>query len=105
MTSHIHQPGVRTGVNMLCAERYRDAKYKFKHEWFSGRGGVENHAQIRQHPPRGMTIDDWNRLVDYYMRDKNISRSRANIGNRTRMHYPSLHGTKSYVEIRDETVI
>ena len=90
---------------MLCAERYRDAKYKFKREWFSGRGGVKNHTQIRQHPPPGMTIDDWNMLVDYYMREQHQHRSQANSDNRRRQPYPSLHGTKAYVEMRDETVV
>ena len=52
-----------------------------------------------------MTLEDWNTLVDYYMSDHSLRRSRANTENRSKQPYPSIHGTKAYVEIRDETVV
>ena len=97
---------IRHGILQYCAERYADAKYKFKRDWFfkGGGGGSERIEELREDPSPFMTPIDWNLLLDYYMRDERLQQSNTNRQNRRQAPYPSLHGAKLYVEICHDMV-
>ena len=69
-----------------------------------GGGGGDRIEELREDPPPFMTPIDWNLLLDYYMRDERLQQSNTNRQNRRQAPYPSLHGAKSYVEIRHDAV-
>ena len=95
---------LKKGLGNICAERYSDSKYKVKRDYFTRKGGIDNIREIRQQPPPGMDISEWNALVDYYTQEQHIHQSQVNRANRRQQAYPSLHGAKWYVEIRDDRV-
>lgn len=66
---------IRSWVALICFERYRDCKSRFKHEWFSMRKGFEHPKEIRQFPPPNMEIDECDKNVDYILDEEKKKRS------------------------------
>lgn len=99
-----HNAQIRLGIDRLCAERYRDQKYKFKEKWFEQRGGVMQAEQLRQSPPPNMEPAEWSLYMDYFCGEKVVQRSQVNTEIRAQQVHQSLHGRKAYSQYRYQNV-
>lgn len=96
---------LNTAIMNLCGKYYRDKKNKFKTKWFTKRQGMDHPDEIRDFPPPGMTVEEWNNNVNYITDEKNLTKAERNKINRSKMRYASLHGGRSYAQIRHRMVI
>lgn len=91
-------------METICAERYKDRKSRFKHEWFADREGFEHPGEISQFPPPNIADGEWDKFEDYVVGEANKGSSVVNTENKSKQQYPSLHGTRFYADIRHANV-
>ncbi|MFS7969398.1 putative transposase, Ptta/En/Spm, plant [Helianthus anomalus] len=83
------------GLNAVYMKRYRSRKAKAKEE-FLANGGETDVARARANIPKGMSEEDWNKTVDYFLTKEHKDRSCANKSNRQKQLYTNHGGSSTY---------
>ncbi|GKG00327.1 hypothetical protein Tco_0302017, partial [Tanacetum coccineum] len=66
---------VEKGMEAQFKSQYRNKKNKFKDEMFVERGGYKEPVKIRNFPPRGKSLKEWQELCDHFTSEKHVARS------------------------------
>ncbi|KAI3763957.1 hypothetical protein L2E82_13955 [Cichorium intybus] len=83
------------GIDSVLMKRYRDRKSDAKVE-FDDAGGYKDIDRARTHPPEGMTLQNWNKAIDFFCTPEYRRRSDANKGTRQKQQYTNRGGTSTY---------
>ncbi|GKB10070.1 formin-like protein 18 [Tanacetum coccineum] len=91
---------VEKGMEAQFKSQYRNRKNKFKDEMFVERGGYKEPVKIRNFPPGGKSLKEWQELCDLFTSEKHVARSVKNKANRAKHTQSSTQGSRSYAASR-----
>ncbi|KAJ0580870.1 hypothetical protein HanHA300_Chr04g0134291 [Helianthus annuus] len=83
------------GLNAVYMKRYRSRKAKAKEE-FLANGGETDVARARANIPVGMSEENWNKTVGYFLMKEHKDRSCANKSNHQKQLYTNRGGSSTY---------